>query len=69
MTTTDRPKFSAKIKASEARREVQMRERVYTRNGGMRADDRMKLEIMKEIAADYARLDAEQQAQVAPRLL
>lgn len=53
MTTT--PKFSLREKAAEARRECNMRRKVYTRNGTqkMRYDDERRLAMMEEIAEDY----------------
>lgn len=63
-------KFSNKEKAEAARREVGYREHVYTRRvseGKMRGEvARHQIELMKEIAEDYERLDAEDRPQLFP---
>jgi len=61
-------KFSNKEKAEAARREAGYREHVYPRrvsDGKMRGDfARRQIELMKEIAEDYERRDAEDRPQL-----
>lgn len=56
---TAAPKFSNTEKAREAEREVAMRKQVYGKRSGaegMSAAQRRQIEVMSEIAADYAKL-------------
>lgn len=57
---TDAPKFTAAEKAKEAEREVRMREQVYGKAGPIVGTRLKQIEIMREIAAEYAAL-AEQE--------
>lgn len=63
-------KFSSKEKAEAARREAGYREHVYPRRvseGKMRGEfARRQIELMKEIAEDYERQDAQDRPQLFP---
>jgi hypothetical protein len=49
-------KFTNEQKAKETEREVKMRKSVYARSGMNPTEAKYKIEIMEEIAAEYARL-------------
>ena len=49
-------KFTAEQKRKEALREVAMRKTVYARTGMNPSEAKYKIEIMQEIADDYAQI-------------